>query len=340
MARHPVNGVLNYVISRHLTAEKYREGLKTGTRAKFHMEVPDYLVLLKYLCDKEGLSVEQAQERFVKMRDASVQAKAKSPTEINMFLGILISVFFSIIPSMILTLIAENSIWMMVVATAMVPTLFMTLLLFLVWAPRKRVMNEIWSGGGSLEERLEKLHEVEEKSLKEVICEYRKSQGVFFLAIALALILGMTSVSFKNANTQQAFHNEMMKVTVSMENTGTRYVVYDDEKGRYVDKYLTDEQKALAADDVRAVFKIEAGKKAVGRYEDQGNAYQRYVVISMIDQKNGNVFARETIYGGEPPRSISVKTGVKNQEGYGSRPSAEEISMALTRMIISFESGR
>lgn len=334
--KNPVNGVLNYVLGKYVTTERIRQGLQTGTRASFHMEEADTVTLLGYMASKSGCTVDQAVKNFTDARTAVVQAKAKSPKEMGFFSGLLISFFVTMIPIVFLNTLKGN-MWLRVALLAATLMLFFGFVLLLAWRPRNRAMNAAWNTGETLADRLEKLHEIQEMSFMDVIREYQKPQGTVFMVIALVCILGLPAALGNKLAVEEAFHKEMCAVVVSADNAGTRYVVYDVDDGMYVDKYLSDARQAASASEVRGVLRIDEDERVVGRYEGQGNAYQRYVTIELVDQKTGQTVMRKTVYGGDPPRSISVKAGTRNQNGYGSHPSTEDIARTCEDMIYTFE---
>ena len=334
--KNPVNGVLNYVLGRFVTTERYRQGLQTGTRANFHMEASDAAAVIQYIVDKKGCTVDQAVASFTQVRGEVLKAKAASPKEMGAFVGLLVSVLLMFIPGYFLSTV-KGSMWLKVALLAAVLAFFFLLVYFLVWNPRHRAMKTVWNNGKSLSDRLQELHEVQEMSRSQLIGEYQKPQGTIFAIVAVIVIFALPALWGSRLAVADAFHKEMSAVTVSADNVGTRYVVYDVDERMYVDKYLSDERQATSAEDVCAVLHIEEGQRAVGRYEGQGSAYQRYVTIKLVDQRTGRTVFTETIYGGQPPSSISVKVGSRNRNGYGSHPSTEDISKACELMIQAFE---
>lgn len=336
MAKNVVSSVLNFVLKQYMTTERFREGLRSGTRASFHMDEESIGAVLKYVMQKNACTVEAAVQTITKEKNNALQQKARNPKEAGFFSGLLLSLVAAAGLG-IFAAAVEAGMWVKVVLTAAVLAVFFALLLALAWSPRLRAMKAVWKGGEPLADKLEKLHEVQEASLMEVIGEYQKPQGVIFAIVALACVLGIPAAQGKNLAEAEAFHKTMSAVTVSADNAGTRYVVYDADEGMYIDKYLSDTLQARSAEEVRAVVRIQEGKKVVGRYEGQGNAYQRYVTIELVDQRTGAVAYTQTVYGGDPPDTISVKSGTRNQNGYGSRPTAENITKTIEAMIARFE---
>lgn len=331
-----VNAVVNYVLSKRISTEAFREGMRTGTRASFHMDQSEAVVLLDYIVRKSGCTIDQAVAIFTRNRDDMLQATARSPKDMNFFTGLLISAVVMVIPGVLLTLIKGN-MWLKVGLLAIVLGLFFALVYALAWAPRTRAKEEAWMSGGSFGDRLEKLHAVQEMPIRELILTYQKPQAIAFAVVALACVIGFPALWGKELAIANAFHQEMAVVVVSADNAGTRYVVYDVDEKRYIDKYLSDEHQAVTADDVRGVLRIKEGEKVVGRYSGQGYAYQRYVTIELVDQRTGKTIGSETVYGGDPPSSISVKVGTSNKDGYGSHPSYSSISYACERLIKKLE---
>ncbi len=336
MAKNPVKKVLTYVMGKYVSTERFREGLRTGTRASFHMESEDAAVVLKYIEAQQNGAPEAAGKTFVECRDEVVQSKAKSPKDTGFFGGLLIAIVATGFAAGLLLPMTTGTM-LSVAALAAVLLIFFALVLALAWQPRRRAMDKIWAQELSLEKKLEELHALQETPLMQVIGEYQKPQGIIFAVLALCAVIGLPGMLWHNVATAQAFHDEMSAVVVSADNAGTRYVVYDEDAGRYVDKYLDDAKQAKTAAEVCGVLHIKKGEVVVGRYEGQGNAYQRYVTIELVDQRTGRTVARETIYGGEPPMTISVKSGARNQNGYGSHPSTEDIARTCEDMIYTFE---
>lgn len=337
MAKNVVNGVVQFVMGKYVKTEPFREGLRTGTRANFHMEAPDATVLLQYISDREGLTMEQALTRFTTLRGEVLQAKAKSPKETGYFLGTLIAFFLSAVPLAMLMAIENAGMWLNVVAAALLPLLFFLLFTVFAWQPRRRAMESVWKKGGTLEERIEELHQVQDMTFLQMVGEYQKPVGVIVAVLALAGAIALPTFVGDKLIKEENFHKTMTAVTVSSSNRGTRYVVYDVDDGKYVCKYLNTARQAYLAEDVRGVLRIESGELVVGRYEGQGNAYKRYVTIELVDQRTGRTVMSETIYGSEPPNTISVNVGARNQHGYGSRPSTSEIEQKCESMIRAFE---
>lgn len=337
MAVDQVRGVLNFVLSKYVSTERYREGMKTGTRASFHMDLPDLAVLLQYIVDKQGCTPEEAKDQFVNVRDDAVRMKAKSPKDMGAIGGFFVSAVIAFAVAGLSSLLVGDGIWSTVVLSVIAAIVFVIMAFLFCWSPRRRAMEAAWSDYAELGEKLEKLHTIQGLSLGQLIKEHQRKQCIVFVIVSLLLVAGLPFVLGKDANVKQKFHNEMASVTVSADNHGTRYVVYNADQKIYVDQYLSDQHQALTADDVRGVFRISEGKNIVGRYEGQGNAYQRYVTIKLVDQRTGETVLTERVYGGDPPRSISVKAGSKNNDGYGSRPSTKDISDTINQMIMKYE---
>lgn len=99
-------------------------------------------------------------------------------------------------------------------------------------------------------------------------------------------------------------------------------------------------EQAQTAQDVCAVIRITEGEKVVGSYERQGKAYQRYLIIELVDMRSGEVVASQNIYGGRPPSSINVKSGERNRSAYGSRLAEEDIALAVQSLIDLYETGK
>lgn len=338
MASKTVRNVLNYALKQFVTTQRYREGLRTGNRASFHMEEQDAMTVLHYIVAKEGCPVEEAVKTFTDQRTAVLQAKVRSPKDLGFFGGLLMSFVLVIIPLVFLsTLEANVNMWLKVGLLAVTLIGFFALVLWLAWSPRSRAMKAVWKEGGSLTDRLEKLHQVQEMSFFEVIGEYQKAPGVIFGVLALVCIIGLPSVLGSRLAKEEAFHREMSAVVVSADISGDRYVVYDAEDKRYIRKYLPEDKQALTAQEVCAVIRLTEGKEVVGYYEGQGKAYQRYLTIELVDQRTGKTVYAQTVYGGEPPRSISVKSGARNQNGYGSHPAEADVTQTIQSMISRFE---
>lgn len=340
MTNTPAMEAVRFVLKQYVSSETYREGARNVRRASFHMDVDELMPVIQFIVDKHGCTPEQAMNQFITMRDETVQAEAKSPNNMNTFVAVLISLFVAILPVILFNTQADRSVWMPVIGAVIGSVAFFIMFFLLAWRPRQRAMQSVWMGGGTPAERLEELSQIKASSLGEVLGKYQKKQATAFVLIALLVIGGFTFFSAQNASGKQQFHDALAGVTVSEDNAGTRYAVYDTEKRMYVDRYLSEKNKALTAEDVRAVFRISEGEKVVGSYEGQGKAYKRYVTISLVDQRTGETVLREYVYGGEPPHSISVKAGQKNKNGYGSHPSEADIGRMCARMIEEFEKMR
>lgn len=333
-----MNSVLAFVIEKYVSTERYREGMRNGTRASFHMELTEIAPLLNFMLKKESLTPEQARDRFVTMRDNAVRLKAKSPKEMGVFTGGLISLALAVaIGFLSVILFARDSIWSETVGVIVGAVFFVLFSFLLAWRPRNGAMNMVWSGDGTFEEKLEGLYQVSEMPMGQIIGKYQKKQTVVFVVFALIVLILLPFMKIKGVRGEIAFHDALAGVTVSADNNGTRYAVYSKDEDMFVDRYLKDEYQALTAEDVRAVLYIDEGEKVVGRYEGQGNAYQRYITITLVDQRTGQMVYSETVYGGDPPRSISTKIGSKNQSGYGSAPAVKDIEKVCERMILNFE---
>jgi len=75
----------------------------------------------------------------------------------------------------------------------------------------------------------------------------------------------------------------------------------------------------FSSSDINGIVWIETKSDVVGQYDNGGNAYQQYYVISFLDLKQKVVLAQDTIWGGMPPKHINT------QIGFGKEPAEKAV---------------
>ena len=100
---------------------------------------------------------------------------------------------------------------------------------------------------------------------------------------------------------------------------------------------VTDQELfAETADDVRAVLIVNMTTKRVGYYGNDmhDGAYQYIAEISLYDCKTGETLdAVRRVEGSDPPSSVRSNVLTGAHDGYGFKPSDEEIGRACEQLI-------
>lgn len=216
-------------------------------------------------------------------------------------------------------------------------------LIWLMWSPQQEKMNAIWLESAPAQEKLNRMLEVGRESQLSYVWQ-NKPTGLIALAVAAVLfIIAPVSVSVVGTIRELSYHSAITADALPLEmtqSTGDKFVLYDTEKERYLYyDAMPAEYRAETAGEVAGVLKISTEKRKVGTYRGAGNAYQYFVTVELYDCATGEVFARTTIEGGDPPQTIRVKSTTAlfgGGHGYGKKPSKEEISTACVRLIRAY----
>ena len=92
----------------------------------------------------------------------------------------------------------------------------------------------------------------------------------------------------------------------------------------YSRSYVPEELLAEKPEEVRYVIRCIKGSSVVGYYSGGGVGKQPWVELEILDLKTGKVLGETKIYGGDPPKTVSVKPGQTVNKS-GSAPSASEV---------------
>lgn len=97
----------------------------------------------------------------------------------------------------------------------------------------------------------------------------------------------------------------------------------------YVDTHIAPEWVAEEPEDVRFLVECAYGASEKGMYMiGGGKAYQYYVTVRVIDMATGNICAKTSFDGGEPPETVS-----EPGDHYGSKVDEAEIREWITSVI-------
>lgn len=121
--------------------------------------------------------------------------------------------------------------------------------------------------------------------------------------------------------------------------SGTKYVLYDEDEGVFLHNIVPSEYEANAAWEVANVIKLRKDKDLVGTYSFAGSsrgisswAYRHEYIFSLMDTDMETVLYESTVYGGDPPRT--VKSGYKYEmEHFGSEPTKDQMQAACEELI-------
>lgn len=73
--------------------------------------------------------------------------------------------------------------------------------------------------------------------------------------------------------------------------------------------------------DIKGIVWLTLNSKVVGHYRSGGQALQTYYVLSYLDLAQETILARDTIWGGMPPKTISASQST----GVGKLPKEKEV---------------
>ena len=123
----------------------------------------------------------------------------------------------------------------------------------------------------------------------------------------------------------------------SKNDAGTKYAAYDEQKQLFRRNMIPDEYRAESAEDIAAVVLINTDSELTGHYTS-GDEARRYVVrLSIKEVASGEITNTSTVYGGNPPDSITKKTlSFGKSAHYGSMPSTSELSEESLKLIKSY----
>ena len=81
----------------------------------------------------------------------------------------------------------------------------------------------------------------------------------------------------------------------------------------------------FSSDDIKGIVWIDEHSQVVGRYTGGGYASQPYYVLSYLDLEQEAILARDTIWGGMPPKTTRSNNGSDS----GKSPKEEEVIKAI-----------
>ena len=334
-----MSAVLNYVMTKDVQLKVKATPVNVRRTTTFDMDQEDAQYLLAFIEQKIGCTREVAQNIFLMARQQTMTS-AVYPTYRTMGFRLAVSLGVLAVPALLLYAFLGKA------ASVFVLPILCLLLFLWVWKPRRMAMDEVWNHNHNKEKRLERLYELQQMPLRQLIWQHQRSGLIVCLAvlaisavqvaIGIPALMAKISDSMAQARANQAFQQEMSTLTVSPDNAGTKYVAHVVEENEFTVKYIPEAYQAETAADVRAVLRITADVQKVGEYSDGGGAYKRFVLIEVVDLRTGEAVLSDTVYGDDPPSRVQTTQGVQSS-GYGGVPQQQFISQACARLIAAFE---
>lgn len=151
----------------------------------------------------------------------------------------------------------------------------------------------------------------------------------FLLACLLMvpiMIISMGIADAKAARYHEAFQSVVDSyIADGTQVTGSKAVcLVEDEKVTYADDYVPEEYYTKDPEEVRYLIRCTNGSVVVGYYSGGGVGTSPWVQVIVEDLKTGDILGERTFYGGNPPKTISVKPG-QSASRSGSMPSGTAI---------------
>lgn len=202
--------------------------------------------------------------------------------------------------------------------------------------PRLRLQDRCWESGLTLEEKLDRIYDIQKIPRKQIVKEHFEKQRLAVIGVALICMIVLVFSVYRDAVKADDYQKRMSTIAVSAGNTGARYAVYDENAGKFVKDCLKKEQLAQTPEDVRAVLYIRSGSQLLTTYGEAGYMYMRYALIRMVDQKTGETVGERYVYGYMSSR-LYEQTQNGTRAAYGEYPEKEDIEEAIEELIEAFE---
>lgn len=163
--------------------------------------------------------------------------------------------------------------------------------------------------------------------------------GFLLAALAMVPVMLVTS-AIADANAGQ-YHRNFQRAVDSYIADGTQVTgskavsLVTDEESLYSDSYVPEEYRTNDPEEVRYLIHCAKGSTVVGYYSGGGVGTSPWVKVTVEDLKTDEILGEKTFYGGNPPKTISVKPG-QSASRSGSAPS----SSTITAWILDVLEGR
>ena len=146
------------------------------------------------------------------------------------------------------------------------------------------------------------------------------------------------SRSAQNRRYLRSLHAGIEDILSATGKHGDRYVVYDRERGELLSSCLPGELRARSMEELGGVFIVDTEAREVGYYSGKDTAYRYSQTIALRSAADGEVLGQKTIYGGDPPKVITVDALLDifrfwNRTHYGKRPTGKDIAAACLELL-------
>lgn len=163
--------------------------------------------------------------------------------------------------------------------------------------------------------------------------------GFLLAALIMAPVIPIIS-AIADANAGQ-YHENFQSVVDSYIADGTQVTgskavsLVTDEEALYSHSYVPEEYRTEDPEEVRYLIHCVNGSTVVGYYSGGGVGTSPWVKVTVEDLKTDEILGEKTFYGGNPPKTISVKPG-QSASRSGTAPS----STTITAWILDVLEGR
>lgn len=162
--------------------------------------------------------------------------------------------------------------------------------------------------------------------------------------IIMGLVLLGSGIGSGIQNTTDKKYSSQLGVTIDellspnrTSHTGTKYVVYDNQKKWFRYNLLSADYRAENSEEIAAVILMDRTSEVVDHYTSGDDACRIIIHLKMQELATGKIVETDTLYGGDPPKSISKKSlDFGHHEYFGSAPSDEKIRTACHFLINNY----
>ncbi|MBR4040067.1 MAG: hypothetical protein IKJ11_08235 [Clostridia bacterium] len=340
MERSRLRRTIGPMIQNAVTAENAGGGRAT---LRFNMQQEDLVAILEYLVSK-GMSADAAVSLINQTRDQEMQLRAdvirrsglkgnenapSTPIALKL-LPIGLSVLYAFIVAA-----GGLPVW-----TLLPVFLFAFFLFWIFWNPQsdaeKAVLRK-WQL--STAQKLDAIYEIQGLTKVAYMKKHVPVQLAVFVLVFVLSVGGVSCYLIGSGVSASNYHKGIVSQYDPLQttgSTGTRFAVYDEDKGKYVNNgYLPEEMLARKSAEVAGVLKVGIDAEKVGWYDNGVDAMQYYAWITLYDCATGRTLDSAVVYGSEPPNSVS-RNALDKSDVYGGKPDKEKIARSCRSLIEAY----